>query len=154
MKSLLLVLVLSLISKATQGEMYIHVQKLQIMKSKIGIIFETFAVISTCWSQQKNEPKLTYMIYTALYLKEQKYKLCIKKSTWLVLFFFYIIIIIINYFLLKCVYRKKVKTTLVVYLQWHGKRIKHICFRHIKEVRISTARNMSYSTWIQISWDG
>lgn len=48
MKSLLLVLVLSLISKATQGEMYIHVQKHQFMKSKIGIIFETFAVILTC----------------------------------------------------------------------------------------------------------
>lgn len=48
MKSLLLVLVLSLISKATQGEMYIHVPKHEFMKSKIGVIFETFAVILTC----------------------------------------------------------------------------------------------------------
>lgn len=46
-------LVLSLISKATQGEMYIHVQKHQFMKYKIGIIVETFAVILTCRSQQK-----------------------------------------------------------------------------------------------------
>lgn len=41
---------------------------------------------------------------------------------------------------------KKVKTTLVGFLHWHGKRIRHVCFKHIKEVRISTTTNMSYST--------